>query len=75
MTIYIFISEGEVDEVLGTEDFEIIDYDDLNAGKCPICQTELMAPLKCPNCGMDYEGAHTNREVMERHRKYWGKGS
>jgi len=64
MTITIFVSGGCVQSVLGTDDYTIIDYDNLESGCCPNlnCQANLdnteegIADLEaCPKCGMSLE--------------------
>jgi hypothetical protein len=52
--ITIFVRGGVVESVTGTDDYEVVDYDNLETGICPTCSEELEDGC-CAVCGTDWE--------------------
>jgi hypothetical protein len=69
MTVYIFVKGGLVQEVIGAEDYRIVDQDDLTDFSCPYCKGRLydddQAWLLCPDCGINWGADPSPREIVQ----------
>lgn len=70
--IVIFVLGGLVAEVLGVEEYLIVDWDNFNYDRerCPICEG-LLPPVDMVCCGVDWSKEYiSNAEVYKKAKRY-----
>ena len=69
-TIYIFIKEARIEEVIGADDFVIFDYDLLESYECPVCNEKLNDDLKCEDCDIDWNDIPDEETQIKRYAQF-----
>lgn len=71
--IYIFVDSGVVQEVIGAEEYWVIDFDLLDAAlECPGCGYLIddAFVVVCPECGVDWGASPTHDEIIQKLEAY-----
>lgn len=69
--VIVFVRGGAVEDVIGTDDYSIVDYDNLEGGECPICggDTEIedieIGDSYCPECKLNWSDYPSQEEIAE----------
>ena len=69
-TVYIFVREALVEDVIGADDYVVIDYDVLEYFECPICNLETSSDWYCDWCNINCDKTPDEKVLVAKYKQF-----